>query len=136
MTSDALQECLNEKIQAGEFETSDIPAYLTLFCQMGDGNEELQDEVEGWNRRIQLVMAGLGTYWITVKDGRFETGIGAVEKLDLTLTLTAVDAAQIFAGEIDAEATFMSGNLKIMGDLPDAVKLLTLIEIVAEGIDY
>lgn len=136
MINEAVKEDLNEKIQEGEFDVTDIPAYLTLFCEMGNEIEDLQEEVEDWNRRIHLVMEGLGTRWITIDDGRFATGEGAIENPNLALTLNAQDAAMIFAGDKDAKAAYMSGALKVEGDLPDAVKIQSLIEIVIEEIEY
>jgi putative sterol carrier protein len=136
MINEAVKEELNEKIQEGEFDAADIPAYLTLFCEMGNEIEDLQDEVEDWNRRINLVLEGLGTYWITVEDGRFTTGEGAIVNPNLVLTLDAQEGAMVFSGDKDAKAAYMSGALKVEGDLPDAVKMQTLIEIVVEEIEY
>ncbi len=136
MINQDLKETLNDKIQEGEFDVADIPGYFKLFCEMGNEVEDLQEEVEDWNRRINIVMEGLGTYWITVDDGRFATGEGAIEDPNLVLTLDAVDAAQVFAGDKDAKAAYMSGALKVVGELPDAVKMQSLIEIVIEEIEY
>jgi putative sterol carrier protein len=136
MINEQIKESLNEKIQDGEFDVADIPAYLTLFCEMGNEVEDLQDEVEDWNRRIVFDMDGLGKYWIVVEDGQFSTGAGDLDDANVTLTISAIDAAQVFAGDKDAKAAYMSGSLKVDGDLPDAVKVQTLIEIVAEEIEY
>ena len=136
MINEAVKEELNKKIQEGEFDAADIPAYLTLFCEMGNEIEDLQDEVEDWNRRINLVLEGLGTFWITVEDGLFTTGEGAIENPNLVLTLDAQEGAMVFSGDKDAKAAYMSSALKVEGNLPDAVKMQTLIEIVGEEIEY
>lgn len=136
MINQQVKEALNEKIQDGEFGAADIPAYLTLFCEMGNEIEDLQDEVEGWNRCLEIDMDGLGVHWIIIEDGQFSTGAGALDDANITLTMSAPDAAQIFAGDKDAQAAFMSGALKVTGDLLDAAKIKTLIEIIAEEIEY
>jgi len=136
MINETVKESLNEKIQEGEFDAVDIPAYLSLFCEMGNEIEDLQEEVEDWNRRIHFVLEGLGTFWMTIEDGRFATGDGVLEDPNLVLTMSAINAAQVFAGDKDAKAAYMSGALKVEGDLPDAVKMQTLIEIVGEEIEY
>ena len=46
------------------------------------------------------------------------------------------DGLSVFAGDMDAKAAYMSGALKVEGELPDAVKMQTLIEIVGEEIEY
>jgi len=136
MINQDLKETIKKKIQDGEFEVADIPGYLTLFCETGNEIEDLQDEVEDWNRRIHFVMEGLGTYWITIEDGHFATGEGAIEDPNFILTFDAMEAALIFAGDKDAKTAYMSGVLKVQGELPDAVKIQTLIEIVTEEIEY
>lgn len=136
MINQQLKEDLNRRISDGEFAAADLPAFFTLFCQIGDENEEIQEEVEGWCQRIQLDLPGLDLYWITVEDGRFTTAQGAIERPDLIFTMGAAEAVQIFIGDLDAESAFVSGALKVQGDLPDALKLQTLIEIVADEIEY
>ena len=136
MINQDLKATLNEKIEEGEFDIADIPAYLTLFCEMGNDVEELQEEVEGWDRRINFVLEGTNSHWITIEDGRFATGEGILDDANLVLKLDAVNAAQVFAGDMDAKAAYMSGALKVEGELPDAVKMQTLIEIVGEEIEY
>ena len=134
--NEQLKESLNQKIQGGEFDVADIPAYLTLFVELGNEVQDLQDEVEDWNRRIVFDLAGLGNYWLVVEEGAFSGGEGVVADANLTLSMSALDAAMVFAGDKDAKAAYMSGALKVSGDLPDAVKVQTLIEIVAEEIEY
>ncbi len=136
MVDTNLKQTLNEKIQGGEFSIQDIPAYLELFCQLGNEISDLQDEVDGWNRKIQFQMDGLGKYWIAINAGQFTYGAGMLADPGLTLTLSADEAAQIFAGDKDAKAAYMSGALKVQGELPDAVKLQSLIGIVCEEIEY
>jgi putative sterol carrier protein len=136
MINEELKETLKKRIEAGEFDIADIPAYLTLFCEMGNEVDDLQEEVEGWDRRINFVLAGMNPHWITIEDGRFTTGEGSLEDANLVLVLDAANAALVFAGDLDARAAFMSGALKVEGEVPDAVKMQTLIELAGEEIEY
>lgn len=136
MINEDLKEALNEKIEEGEFDVIDIPAFLTLFCEMGNEIDELQEEIEGWDRRINFDLAGANPHWIIIEDGQFSTGEGLLDDANLVLKLDAINAAQVFAGDMDAKAAYMSGALKVEGELPDAVKMQTLIEIVGEEIEY
>ena len=86
---------------------TDNPNPITAQGKMGNEIEDLQEEVAGWNRCIYLEMVGLGNYWITVEDGRFATGEGSVDNPNLTLTAAAADVAQIFSGDMDAEAAVL-----------------------------
>jgi putative sterol carrier protein len=136
MINEELKETLKKRIEAGEFDIADIPAYLTLFCEMGNEVDDLQEEVEGWDRRINFMLAGMNPHWITIADGRFTTGEGSLEDANLVLVLDAANAALVFAGDLDARAAFMSGALKVEGEVPDAVKMQTLIELAGEEIEY
>jgi putative sterol carrier protein len=78
----------------------------------------------------------MNPHWIAVEDGRFTTGEGSLEDANLVIIMDAANAALVFAGDLDAQAAFMSGALKVEGELPDAVKMQTLIEIVGEEIEY
>ena len=131
-----LKERLSTKIEEGEFEVSDIPAFLDLFCQLGNEVEDLQDEVEDWNRRLMFVLDGLGTYVITVQDGHFSLHEGMVDNVQFVLKMAAAEAAQVFAGDKDAATAYMNGDLVIEGELPDAILVQTLIEMVIEEIEY
>ena len=59
-----------------------------------------------------------------------------IENPDNVLKANAENATQIFIGDKDATAAYMSGALKIEGKLPNAVKLRTIIEIVREELEY
>ena len=135
VVNEEAKESLKEKIQEGEFKAADIPTYLALFCEIGNALEDLQELAEDWNRRISLVLEGLGVYWLTVLDGWFTTGDGIIENPNLVLSMSAEDASLIFTGDKDAQAAYLSGALKVEGDLPDALKMQTLIEIVGEEIE-
>ena len=92
-----------------------------------------------WANQYEIVSINNPDYIrdiIVIEDGQFSTGEGGLDDADVTLTISAMDAAQVFAGDKDAKAAYMSGALKVDGDLPDAVKVQTLIEIVAEEIEY
>jgi putative sterol carrier protein len=131
-----LKRRIHEKVEQGALGAGDIPEYLIVFCAIGNTTADIQEEALGWNCRLQLVLEGSGEYWITVADGRFETGAGPVSPCDVTLTMDAAVAADIFAGDKDAKAAYLSGALKVSGGLPNAVKFQTVVEIVVEELEY
>ncbi len=131
-----LKSTIHEKIESGDFGPSDIPAYLKLFCQVGGETGDVQDEVAGWDRKIQFQLEGSDGVWIAVEGGQFTDGAGALENPDLVLALTPQNAALMFAGQKDAKAAYMAGALKITGKIPDALKLQIVLGIVNEEIEY
>ena len=105
-----------------------------LAVEVVHGELREVDALEASQVHIDLV--GMGHYWISIQDSRFSKGEGEIVDANLTLTLAAEEAAQVFSGEKEAEAAFLSGALKIKGDLPDAMKFHELLEIVLEEIEY
>lgn len=136
MINESLKDKLRQKIEDGEFSAADIPAFLSLFCEIGDEVSDIQDVVEGWNRRIYLALTGLGDFWLEIEDGNFIMGEGTIANPHLTLTMDGDDAALIFSGDKDAQGAFMAGEIKVEGELPDALKMQSLIDLVIEEIEY
>ncbi len=131
-----LKAAMHEKIESGDFAPVDIPVYLKLFCQIASGTGDVQDEVAGWDRKIQFQLEGADNVWIAVEGGQFTNGAGALENPDLVLTLSPQNAAQMFSGQKDAKVAYTAGLLKITGKIPDALKLQTILGIVNEEIEY
>ena len=126
---------LREKIEEGSFSAADLPEYLALFCETATATEDIQDEVEGWDRCIYLALEGAEHAWIAVAGGQFTTGVGAPDQPDITLLMTGDEAARIFAGDKDAKASYLAGTLKVDGPLPDAVRFQTIVGLVIEALD-
>lgn len=104
-----LKEALNQKIQAGEFGVDDFANFLTIFCQLGNNIDDLQDAAEDWNRKVQIVLDEIDSFWIAVEGGKFTAGKGKIDDANLTLAAAAKNAAQVFSGEQDGETAFLSG---------------------------
>jgi putative sterol carrier protein len=67
-----------------------------------------------------------GKWWIKIAEGKAEAGQGEVESPNLTFMVDAGDYVKIALGQLDATAAFMSGKLKIKGDMGLAMKFASL----------
>jgi len=130
-----LKKKLAEKIDDSEFGVGDIADYLGLFVQVGNENDDVKDEVEGWNRVVVLQLVDSDAYWIKVVDGAFTTGTGHPEGADVVLRAKGQTIAAILCGDKDATMAYTTGALKIDGKLSDAVKMRSLIGAVREVIE-
>jgi putative sterol carrier protein len=68
-----------------------------------------------------------GQYHIILKDGKGEAGPGAPENPNITITMAANDFVDLSSGKLDGTMAFMSGKIKIKGDMGLAMKLQSVL---------
>ncbi len=124
-----------EKVEGGTFKLEDLQDYFTMFIQVANNIDETRDEVAGFNRKFQFRLSGYPDVWLNIQDGKFEMGAGDIKTPDITLEMTAEMAAGIFTGQVDATAAYVNGDLKVDGNLPDAIKFRTLVDLIREELD-
>lgn len=135
MVNEDLKAKILEKIDGGTFGVEDFEDYLTLFLEIANESEDVAEEVEGWDRTFLIKITDGKPFWLKIADGKFSSGKGACEDPDISLEMTSDTCAGVFSGETDATSAYMSGDLKIQGPLPDAVKFRTLTELVREFLE-
>ena len=69
---------------------------------------------------------GGGQWNAKIADGAITVGEGLTDDANITITVTATDWLDILSGKLDGQMAFMSGKLKIKGDMSLAMKLKTL----------
>jgi len=96
-----------------------FPAMATRF---------LAAKAEGVNAIIQFNLSGEngGHYWLRIADGACEAGQGEAENPKMTLKAAADDWHAVTTGKMNAMQAFMSGKIKIEGDMGMAMKLQTM----------
>lgn len=79
----------------------------------------------GVNATIQFDLGGDsgGQYWIKIADGKAQSGTGLADSPTMTLRAAADDWAAVVNGQLNPMQAFMSGKLKIQGDMGLALKL-------------
>ncbi|MHA1698645.1 MAG: SCP2 sterol-binding domain-containing protein [Promethearchaeota archaeon] len=126
---------LAEKIENGELTIDDIVDFFKVLAEVASESEEIQDEVEGWDRVLVFDVEDGPKVTLTVKDGKFACQEGAAENPDITLTMNADVAIGVLSGETDATSAYMAGDLKVTGPLPDAIKFRTITELIREELE-
>jgi putative sterol carrier protein len=79
----------------------------------------------GMNNTYVFAIDGAGTWTVAVRDGNVEVSEGG-EGGDCTISTSEENFAKIIAGEQNATTAYMSGKLKIKGDMGAAMKLQKL----------
>jgi len=83
-----------------------------------DLNATIQFDLDGDNG---------GLYWVKVGEGEVLSGTGPAENPEMTLLALADDWAALVDGKLNPMQAFMSGRLKIQGNMNLALKLQTLL---------
>ena len=98
-----------------------------LFTQMAENLDPAK--AEGISATIQFDLSGDngGPYWLKMANGKAESGAGRIENPSMTLKATADDWIAVVKGDLNAMQAFMSGRLKIQGDMGLAMKLQMLL---------
>lgn len=66
--------------------------------------------------------------YVTVKDGAAEVQDGTASDYTVAITMADDDLVSMFSGELDGMTAFMTGKLKIDGDLMFAQRIVTLFD--------
>ena len=85
----------------------------------------------GVSARLQYVVTGgpggdVEYYWIIVDGQLVENKLGALADSEVTLTESYEDAKRMQQGELDANAAFMQGRVKVTGNM---AKLMAMLPI-------
>lgn len=84
-----------------------------------------RDKAQGMDATIQFRLTGdeSAEYWVRVQESDMEMGAGEAEEPRMTLFAKAEDFADVINGETNAMQAFMSGKLKVQGEMSLAMKL-------------
>jgi alkyl sulfatase BDS1-like metallo-beta-lactamase superfamily hydrolase len=90
-----------------------------------------QPERPGASARMQYVVTGgpdgdISYYWILENGKLLESKLGTLEDAEVTLTQSYDDAVKVQKGELDANAAFMQGRVKVTGNMAKLMALLPL----------
>jgi putative sterol carrier protein len=77
------------------------------------------DAAKGVNAVIQFNTTGEGggDYFLNIANGKADYKAGVVDDANVTINVAAQDWLDIIKGELDPTKAFMTGKLKISGDL-------------------
>ena len=83
------------------------------------------DKAAGTNAVIQYDVSGDGggTWHAVIKDGACTVNTGAAASANLTLQIAGQDWLDMLSGKQSGQMLFMSGKLKVKGDMGLAMKL-------------
>jgi putative sterol carrier protein len=83
-------------------------------------SDTFRQAAAGQQATIQQVITGTEGethYWITIGDGTIDLGTGDIESEDATITQSYDTAAALAKGQLSPVTAFMTGKLKIGGNM-------------------
>lgn len=92
---------------------------------------EDQPERPGASARLNYVVTGapegdVRYYWVLENGKLLESELGALDDAEVTLTSAWDDSVSIAKGELDTNAAFMQGKVKVTGNMAKLMSLLPL----------
>ena len=72
---------------------------------------------------------GGGLYHAIIRDGTLEIRAGRHESPNMSLAMSASDYVDLATGKLNRQMAFMSGKLKIAGDVSLAIKMPSLLHL-------
>lgn len=92
---------------------------------------EGQPDRPGASARMQYVVTGapdgdIEYYWVLENGKILESQLGRLDDAEVTLTTGYDDAMKIQKGELDANAAFMQGKVKVTGNMAKVMSLLPI----------
>jgi putative sterol carrier protein len=90
------------------------------------GNDQIKTAAGSMTARVQQVITsgdGETRYWFTMEGGQIDLGMGDIDNPDATITQDYDTAAALSKGELTGTAAYMSGKLKVSGDLMKLMQL-------------
>ena len=84
-----------------------------------------KDKAKGVNATVQYDITGDqgGTWHAVIKDGTCQVNSGAAASPNLTITMSSQDWLDMTGGKLSGQMAFMSGKLKLKGDMGLAMKI-------------
>jgi putative sterol carrier protein len=97
------------------------PEWTQSLVEALNNSDDARQALKGVDLILQQIVTGGPegdiSYWTRFKDGKVEGGLGETESADVTITQDYETAAALSRAELNAQAAFMQGKLKVQGNM-------------------
>jgi putative sterol carrier protein len=106
-----------------------MPTAEEVFSEINNRLSTNPEKVKGMNATYQFDLTGDGGVqkYLTLANDTGQVHDGQAESPNITITMAANDFVDLATGKLDGTMAFMSGKLKIKGDMGLAMKLQNVL---------
>lgn len=90
-----------------------------------------KEKIQGLNATYLFNITGEngGQWWVKFNEGEVSSGQGIAENASITLTIEDKDFEDLITGKLNGQTAFLTGKLKIQGDMTLALKLQSIFNL-------
>ncbi|MHA1380069.1 MAG: SCP2 sterol-binding domain-containing protein [Candidatus Helarchaeota archaeon] len=111
-----------------------MPTFFEGMQELIEASEEAKEELEDIDdMSMMMQVPELDVYmYMKIIDGKFSAGAEKIDDADLTITINKDTFLKQMQGEGDMMSAYMSGEIKMEGEMAKAMALRPLIEVLAD----
>jgi putative sterol carrier protein len=76
---------------------------------------------------------GGGEWWLQIEDGECRVAAGQLRNPTATIRMSAEDLVAVFGGSLNAVAAYMSGRVKVTGDVTAIMNVLSFFDFPGDA---
>ena len=103
-----------------------MPTVADIFKQMPQQFDASKAKNANFSIQFDLSGDNGGQWFAKIADGKCDTGEGTIEAPSATIRMDATDYVKMTSGELNPMAAFMTGKVKVEGDLNSVMQLQSL----------
>jgi len=121
--------------EQGPSKPSDALLMYELVKQLAKEEGELKEEIADMEPiLVQMVVSDINyKYWVKLGGGEVDYAEGDAEEPSVTMSATGATWIGLSTGSMDSTSAYMSGDLKIEGNLQDAIAFGEVLGLIRES---
>lgn len=97
-------------------------------------SDDVRTATKGVDLTVQQIVTGTdggeSKYWLAIADGSVDGGIGDAGSADITITQDYETACEITRNDVNPQAAFMQGRLKVAGNMSKLLQHQVVLQVV------
>jgi putative sterol carrier protein len=106
-----------------------MPSASEVILEMPDHFDPVK--AGDMNVAVQFALSGDGggNWYVRIADGKCEVRAGILDEPQATIKMAADDYVKMTAGELNAMVAFISGRIKVVGNLSTVMRMQSLFGV-------